>query len=119
MLINWIKSPLIILPSFPEPLIFFISILFSSTIFLTAGERVWLLPILTILGFVFISLLKTKGFSQATTLADPTLDLTEVYVDKFELSEALKMKENKYYFIDHPYFGIILKISLWKKRKIN
>ena len=64
-------------------------------------------------------LFKTKGFSQVTTLADPTLDLSEVYVDKFELSEELKMKENEYYFIDHPYFGIILKISLWKKRKIN
>ena len=33
-----IKSPLRILPSFPDPWTFSISILFSKTIFLTAGE---------------------------------------------------------------------------------
>ena len=33
-----IKSPLRILPSLPEPLTFFKSILFSTAIFLTAGE---------------------------------------------------------------------------------
>ena len=63
MLIHRITSPLVSLPSLPEPSIFLISILFSSTIFLTAGERVWLLSVLITLGLVLISLFKTKGCS--------------------------------------------------------
>ena len=36
------RSPFKTLPSFPEPWTELISILFSTTIFLTAGESVWL-----------------------------------------------------------------------------
>tara|TARA_B100001765_G_C19504456_1_gene341667 strand:- start:1271 stop:2245 length:975 start_codon:yes stop_codon:yes gene_type:complete len=58
-------------------------------------------------------LFRTKDFTELYQFPKESLDLSEVYIDKFEINETLKMKENEYYFIDHPYFGIILKISLW------
>ena len=57
---------------------------------------------------------RTKDFSQVNIIANQSLDSTEIYEDKFELNKSLKMKENEFYFIDHPHFGIILRVSLWK-----
>ena len=58
-------------------------------------------------------LFRTKDFAKVNQIPKESSDLSEVYIDKFEINETLKMKENEYYFIDHPYFGIILRISLW------
>ena len=58
-------------------------------------------------------LFRTKDFTGLSQFPKESLDLSEVYIDNFEINETLKMKENEYYFIDHPYFGIILRISLW------
>ena len=33
------------------------------------------------------------------------------YNDLYEINQEIKIEENKYHFIDHPYFGIIVKIS--------
>ena len=33
------------------------------------------------------------------------------YNDLHEINEEIKIEENKYHFIDHPYFGIIVRIS--------
>ena len=33
------------------------------------------------------------------------------YKDLYEINQEVKMEENKYHFIDHPYFGIIIRIS--------
>ena len=43
------------------------------------------------------------------------MELPSYYIDRYELNETIKMKENKFYYIDHPYFGVVLKISLWEK----
>jgi len=42
-------------------------------------------------------------------------ELPSYYIDRYELDETIKMKENEFYYIDHPYFGVILKISLWEE----
>ena len=33
------------------------------------------------------------------------------YNDLYEINEEIKIEENKYHFIDHPYFGVIVRIS--------
>ena len=33
------------------------------------------------------------------------------YNDLYEINQEIKIEENKYHFIDHPYFGIIVRIS--------
>ena len=40
---------------------------------------------------------------------------TKVYFeDLYELKEERKMDEEEFYYIDHPYFGVLLRISLFK-----
>ena len=33
------------------------------------------------------------------------------YKDLYEINQEMKIEENKYHFIDHPYFGVIVRIS--------
>jgi len=42
---------------------------------------------------------------------NPEESLSFKYNDLYEINEELKIEENKYHFIDHPYFGIIVRIS--------
>ena len=37
------------------------------------------------------------------------------FKDLYELKEERKMDEEEYYYVDHPYFGVLLRISLVKK----
>ena len=49
--------------------------------------------------------------------ADPLIDLNNenakenYHKDLYEIDEEIKIDENEYHFIDHPYFGIIVRIS--------
>ena len=36
------------------------------------------------------------------------------FKDLYELKEERKMDEEEYYYVDHPYFGVLLRISLVK-----
>tara|TARA_B110001454_G_scaffold124692_1_gene116349 strand:- start:1752 stop:2693 length:942 start_codon:yes stop_codon:yes gene_type:complete len=40
--------------------------------------------------------------------------LTAFYMDLYELQEERKMEENEFYYIDHPYFGVLIRLSLVK-----
>ena len=41
-----------------------------------------------------------------------TQELTDFqYKDLYEINQEIKIEENKYHFIDHPYLGIIIRIS--------
>tara|TARA_B100001175_G_scaffold16917_1_gene12826 strand:- start:170 stop:1105 length:936 start_codon:yes stop_codon:yes gene_type:complete len=48
---------------------------------------------------------------------DSPLDLNQQesstfkYNDLYEINQEIKVEENKYHFIDHPYFGVIVRIS--------
>ena len=63
-----IRSPLRILPSLPEPLTFFKSILFSTTIFLTAGESISLFLFEESVFSSLTSLVNIKGSSSSGSL---------------------------------------------------
>jgi len=43
---------------------------------------------------------------------NPKESLVFKYNDLYEINEEIKIEENKYHFIDHPYFGIIVRISV-------
>ena len=42
---------------------------------------------------------------------NPQESLTFKYIDLYEINQEIKIEENKYHFIDHPHFGIIVRIS--------
>ena len=42
---------------------------------------------------------------------NPQESLAFKYNDLYEINQEIKIEENKYHFIDHPYFGIIVRIS--------
>ena len=42
---------------------------------------------------------------------NPEESLSFKYNDLYEINQEIKIEENKYHFIDHPYFGIIVRIS--------
>ena len=50
-------------------------------------------------------------------IKDLTLDLNSEeslvfkYNDLYEINQEIKIEDKKYHFIDHPYFGIIIRIS--------
>ena len=39
--------------------------------------------------------------------------------NQYELLEERKMEESKLHYIDHPYFGVLIKISLWDTTEIK
>ena len=63
-----IRSPLRILPSLPEPVTFFKSILFSTTIFLTAGESISFFDLKNQLYLSLTSLVNINGSSSSGSL---------------------------------------------------
>ena len=42
---------------------------------------------------------------------NPQESLAFKYNDLYEINQEIKIEENKYHFIDHPYFGIIVRMS--------
>ena len=42
---------------------------------------------------------------------NPQESSTFKYIDLYEINEEIKVEDKKYHFIDHPYFGIIVRIS--------
>ena len=47
---------------------------------------------------------------------DETLKIgvTNFYKDIYELREERKMEEEELYYMDHPYFGILIRLTLIK-----
>ena len=58
-------------------------------------------------------ILKTKEFTPVSTTEETPLTISSNYKDLYEINQQIKMKENSYHYIDHPYFGAVIKISLW------
>ena len=57
--------------------------------------------------------LRTKEFTPVSTTEETPLATKSNYKDLYEINQQIKMKENSYHYIDHPYFGAVIKISLW------
>ena len=60
-------------------------------------------------------LLRSKVFSPIENEKVHDSSSLKTFEDKFELKQKTKMKENMFYYIDHPYFGAVLKVSLWNQ----
>ena len=57
--------------------------------------------------------LRTKEFSPVSTTVETQLTVNSNYRDLYEINQQVKMKENSYHYIDHPFFGAVIKVSLW------
>lgn len=70
------------------------------------------------IGEEFISfsnwILRTKEFTPVSTAEGTSMSINSDYSDLYEINQHIKMKENSYHYIDHPYFGAVIKISLWQ-----
>ena len=58
--------------------------------------------------------LRTKEFSPVSSTEKNSLSIDSNYKDLYEINERIKMKEDSYHYIDHPYFGAVIRVSLWK-----
>jgi len=58
-------------------------------------------------------ILRTKEFTPVSTTEETPLTINGNYKDLYEINQQIKMQENSYHYIDHPYFGAVIKISLW------
>ena len=69
------------------------------------------------IGEEFISfsgwVLRTKEFSPISSTEKNTLSIDGNYKDLYEINQRIKMKEDSYHYIDHPYFGAVIRVSLW------
>ena len=57
--------------------------------------------------------LRTKEFTPVSTTEETPLVINSNYKDLYEINQQIKMKENSYHYIDHPFFGAVIKVSLW------
>ena len=58
-------------------------------------------------------ILRTKEFTPVSTIVETPLTINGNYRDLYEINQQIKMKENSYHYIDHPFFGAVIKVSLW------
>ena len=58
-------------------------------------------------------ILRTKEFSPVSTTVETPLTVNSNYRDLYEINQQIKMKENSYHYIDHPFFGAVIRVSLW------
>ncbi len=58
--------------------------------------------------------IRSKEFSPISKKDKDLLIINRAFKDKYEIKEKIKMKENEFYYIDHPYFGAVIRISHWK-----
>ena len=69
------------------------------------------------IGEEFISftgwIVRTKEFTPVSTNEEISLAIKGNYKDLYEINQNTKMKENSYHYIDHPYFGAVIKASKW------
>ena len=60
---------------------------------------------------------RSKEFSPVTSNNENNLVKTQTYYDKYEIIQETKMKDSEFHYIDHPFFGVVLRISLWEGNK--
>nr|ADI22104.1 hypothetical protein [uncultured Planctomycetales bacterium HF0200_11L05] len=72
------------------------------------------------IGEEFISfsswILSTKEFNPVSTTEETPLNIKSNYRDLYEINQQIKMTENSYHYIDHPFFGAVIKVTLWPSR---
>ena len=75
----------------------------------------WINTILSQIKIKFKPLVSSNNNLNLIKLDDEIVPkLTAYYMDLYELQEERKMEENEFYYIDHPYFGVLIRLSLVK-----
>ena len=59
-------------------------------------------------------ILRTIEFSPISTIKEKSLIINTNSKDLFEINQQIKMKEDSFHYIDHPYFGAVIRVSSWK-----
>ncbi|MFM1565429.1 MAG: CsiV family protein [SAR86 cluster bacterium] len=57
---------------------------------------------------------RTKEFSPVLSSKESYLLINSNYKDLFEINQQTKMKEDTFHYVDHPYFGAVIRVSQWK-----
>ena len=58
---------------------------------------------------------RTKEFSPVLSSKESYLLVNSNYKDLFEINQQTKMKEDAFHYVDHPYFGAVIRVSQWEK----
>ena len=76
------------------------------------NDKYWIKTILSQIKIRFESLKKDNSNLQVIKINNDNEPIkTDLYEDLFELREERKIKENEFHYIDHPYFGVLVRIS--------
>ena len=59
---------------------------------------------------------RTKEFSPVLPSKESYLLINGNYKDLFEINQQTKMKEDAFHYVDHPYFGAVIRVSQWEKQ---
>ena len=57
---------------------------------------------------------RTKEFSPVLSRKESYLLVNSNYKDLFEINQQTKMKEDTFHYVDHPYFGAVIRVSQWE-----
>ena len=57
---------------------------------------------------------RTKEFSPVLSSKESYLLINSNYKDLFEINQQIKMKEDTFHYVDHPYFGAVIRVSQWE-----
>ena len=57
---------------------------------------------------------RTKEFSPVLSSKESYLLINSNYKDLFEINQQTKMKEDTFHYVDHPYFGAVIRVSQWE-----
>jgi len=57
---------------------------------------------------------RTKEFSPVLSSKESYLLVNSNYKDLFEINQQTKMKEDTFHYVDHPYFGAVIRVSQWE-----
>ena len=59
-------------------------------------------------------ILKTEEFTPLSNAEENLLIINSNYKDLYEINQQTKMKKDSYHYIDHPYFGAVIRLSEWQ-----
>ena len=78
----------------------------------TNNNKYWIKTILSQIKIRFESLKKDNSNLKVIKINNDYEPIeTDLFEDLFELREERKIEENEFHYIDHPYFGVLIRIS--------
>ena len=75
------------------------------------NNNYWIQTIFSKLDFKISKTERIQGDEIDLIAKKETIKDSRFFDDKYELQESIKMKEEIFHYIDHPYFGVLLRVS--------